>query len=99
MEWNAKFSDSWRTGATFVHDWGFLILLVVVIGHIAKALGEPTCCGRCCVVGAGVVGEGRTAPAGTTRSSTAPPSPPARSGASQGPGAAAPADGAVVEAG
>ena len=41
MQWNAGFSDSWRTGATFVHDWGFLILLVVVIGHIGKALGEP----------------------------------------------------------
>ena len=42
MYWNRPFSDSWRTGATFVHDWGFVALLIVVIGHIAKALAEPT---------------------------------------------------------
>ena len=41
MEWNVHFSDAWRTGATFVHDWGFLILLVVTVGHVGKALGEP----------------------------------------------------------
>ena len=42
MYWNRPFSDSWRTGATFVHDWGFVTLLIVVVGHIAKALVEPT---------------------------------------------------------
>jgi formate dehydrogenase subunit gamma len=41
MYWNRPFSDAWRTGATFVHDWGFLSLLIVVTGHIAKALVEP----------------------------------------------------------
>lgn len=41
MYWNKPFSDAWRTGATFVHDWGFVALLLVVIGHIAKALVEP----------------------------------------------------------
>lgn len=41
MYWNRPFSDDWRTGATFVHDWGFVALLFVVIGHIAKALAEP----------------------------------------------------------
>ncbi len=41
MYWNKPFSNSWRTGATFVHDWGFVTLLIVVVGHIAKALVEP----------------------------------------------------------
>jgi formate dehydrogenase subunit gamma len=41
MYWNRPFSDAWRTGATFVHDWGFVALLIVTIGHIAKALSEP----------------------------------------------------------
>lgn len=42
MYWNKPFSDSWRTGATFVHDWGFVALFVVVVGHIGKAFVEPT---------------------------------------------------------
>jgi len=42
MFWNRPFSDAWRTGATFGHDWGFVTLLVVVVGHIAKAFVEPT---------------------------------------------------------
>jgi formate dehydrogenase subunit gamma len=41
MHWNAGFSDDWRTGATFVHDWAFLALGVLVIGHVGKAFGEP----------------------------------------------------------
>jgi formate dehydrogenase subunit gamma len=41
MYWNRPFSDTWRTGATFVHDWGFVTLLFVVLGHIGKALAEP----------------------------------------------------------
>ncbi len=36
------FADSWRTGATFVHDWMYLALAVVIIGHVAKALSDPT---------------------------------------------------------
>ena len=42
MRWFKPFPLSWRTGATFVHDWVFLALLVVVIGHIGKALADPT---------------------------------------------------------
>ena len=41
MNWNEPFSDSWRTGATFVHDWTYLALVVLVVGHIAKAFQEP----------------------------------------------------------
>lgn len=41
MHWNKPFSDDWRTGATFVHDWSYLALLVLVIGHIGRSLREP----------------------------------------------------------
>jgi formate dehydrogenase subunit gamma len=41
MRWFGPFPVPWRTGATFVHDWLALTLLVVVVGHIAKALAEP----------------------------------------------------------
>jgi formate dehydrogenase gamma subunit len=41
MRWFKPFPLSWRTGATFVHDWIFLILFVVVIGHIGKAFADP----------------------------------------------------------
>jgi formate dehydrogenase subunit gamma len=41
MRWFDPFPLAWRTGATFVHDWIALLLLVVVIGHIVKALAEP----------------------------------------------------------
>lgn len=34
-------SDSWRTGATFVHDWTFIAVVVVVIGHITIATRDP----------------------------------------------------------
>ena len=47
MRWFDPFPLAWRTGATFVHDWLALTLLVVVIGHIGKALAEPVSpCGR-----------------------------------------------------
>ena len=32
---------SWRTGATFVHDWMFLALAVTITGHILFALNDP----------------------------------------------------------
>lgn len=32
---------AWRTGATFVHDWLALILLVVLLGHIWLARRDP----------------------------------------------------------
>ena len=41
MRWFDPFPLAWRTGATFVHDWIALALLVVVVGHIGKALAEP----------------------------------------------------------
>ena len=41
MRWFDPFPLAWRTGATFVHDWLALTLLVVTIGHIGKALAEP----------------------------------------------------------
>jgi formate dehydrogenase subunit gamma len=37
MRWYEPFSDSWRTGATFVHDSTWLVLMVVVAGHILIA--------------------------------------------------------------
>lgn len=41
MFWHDPFPDSWRTGATFVHDWAYIGLAVAVIGHVIKAIGEP----------------------------------------------------------
>jgi len=41
MRWPNSFRDSWRTGATFVHDWTFLALVAVIVGHIAFALSDP----------------------------------------------------------
>ena len=34
-------SLSWRTGATFVHDWAALAVGLLVIGHIYRALHDP----------------------------------------------------------
>ncbi|MFJ9418055.1 cytochrome b/b6 domain-containing protein [Streptomyces sp. NPDC101227] len=31
----------WRTGATFVHDWLALAVIVVVAGHVWMAFGDP----------------------------------------------------------
>ena len=41
MNWNRPFPDSWRTGATFVHDWVYLFLLVLTAGHILEAARQP----------------------------------------------------------
>ncbi len=41
MRWFKPFPDSWRTGATFVHDWFALTLFVVIAGHILLALNDP----------------------------------------------------------
>lgn len=41
MRWFEPFPDWIRTGATFVHDWTYLVLSVAVAGHIVKALAEP----------------------------------------------------------
>jgi formate dehydrogenase subunit gamma len=40
MRWYEPFSDSWRQGATFVHDWFAIGLLFAIIGHIALALRD-----------------------------------------------------------
>jgi len=41
MRWFDPFPLAWRTGATFVHDWFALVLLILILGHIGKALTEP----------------------------------------------------------
>jgi formate dehydrogenase subunit gamma len=40
MRWYEPFSDSWRQGATFVHDWFAIGLLFSIIGHVAFALRD-----------------------------------------------------------
>ncbi|MFC6883960.1 MULTISPECIES: cytochrome b/b6 domain-containing protein [Actinomadura] len=32
--------DRWRTGATFVHDWLFIAIVVVTVGHLWEALRD-----------------------------------------------------------
>jgi formate dehydrogenase subunit gamma len=41
MRWFEPFSDSWRQGATFVHDWFAIGLLVAITGHILLAFRDP----------------------------------------------------------
>ena len=41
MRWFAPFPDSWRTGATFVHDWTAFGVLVAVVAHVVLALRDP----------------------------------------------------------
>lgn len=41
MRWYRPWPLSWRTGATFVHDWLALGVGVVVIGHVGMALRDP----------------------------------------------------------
>jgi formate dehydrogenase subunit gamma len=40
MHWFSLFPVDWRTGATFVHDWAGIAIVVMVIGHIWIALGD-----------------------------------------------------------
>jgi formate dehydrogenase subunit gamma len=42
MQWASVLNvrDSWRTGATFTHDVIFVVLCVVIAGHILFALGD-----------------------------------------------------------
>jgi formate dehydrogenase subunit gamma len=42
MFFSSRFPDSLRTGATFVHDWLALAVLVVVCGHIYMAFNDAT---------------------------------------------------------
>jgi formate dehydrogenase subunit gamma len=41
MRWYEPFPLSWRTGATFVHDWTAIATWLVVAGHIVFALSRP----------------------------------------------------------
>lgn len=41
MKWFESFPLSWRTGATFVHDWVALGVWIAVIGHIVFAMRDP----------------------------------------------------------
>lgn len=41
LRFNAPFSNSWRTGATFVHDWFAFGVWLAVAGHIWFALRDP----------------------------------------------------------
>jgi len=40
LHWFGYVPLSWRAGATFVHNWLAVVLVVVIIGHIAKALSD-----------------------------------------------------------
>src|SRR5205823_2580134 len=41
MRWFKPFPLSWRTGATFVHDTVFLVLVVAITGHVFLAVRDP----------------------------------------------------------
>jgi formate dehydrogenase subunit gamma len=40
MRWFHPFPDNIRQGATFVHDWTFIVLIFVIVGHIMFALAD-----------------------------------------------------------
>lgn len=40
MTFPDPWGDRWRTGATFVHDWLFLVVVVVTAGHLWEALRD-----------------------------------------------------------
>jgi formate dehydrogenase subunit gamma len=41
LRWYVPFPLSWRAGATFVHNWVSVLLVVLILGHIAMALANP----------------------------------------------------------
>jgi formate dehydrogenase gamma subunit len=41
MRWYHPWPLPWRTGATFVHDWLALSIVVVVAGHVWMAVNDP----------------------------------------------------------
>jgi formate dehydrogenase subunit gamma len=41
MRWYHPWPLSWRTGATFVHDWLAISIGIVIIGHVGMALRDP----------------------------------------------------------
>jgi formate dehydrogenase gamma subunit len=40
LRWYVPFPLSWRAGATFVHNWLALILVLLILGHITLALAD-----------------------------------------------------------
>ena len=40
MRWFRPFPLTWRTGATFVHDWTAFGLFIVITGHVVKAVSD-----------------------------------------------------------
>lgn len=40
LHWYVPFPLSWRAGATFVHNWLALTLVIVIVGHITLALAD-----------------------------------------------------------
>lgn len=41
LKFPSSFDDDIRTGATFVHDWVFFAIMLLIAGHIFKALVDP----------------------------------------------------------
>jgi formate dehydrogenase subunit gamma len=41
MRWPQSFAVSWRTGATFVHDWVAIGLFFAITGHVMFAFSDP----------------------------------------------------------
>ena len=41
MKWYEPWPLSWRTGATFVHDWLAILAVIAILGHIGYALRDP----------------------------------------------------------
>jgi formate dehydrogenase subunit gamma len=41
LRWGNFLAVSWRTGATFVHDWFALAVIIVALGHILFAVTHP----------------------------------------------------------
>jgi formate dehydrogenase gamma subunit len=40
MRWPQSFPLAWRTGATFVHDWIYVVLFVTITGHVLMAFND-----------------------------------------------------------
>ena len=41
LRWGNFVAVSWRTGATFVHDWAAVLIAVLVTGHVVFAVTHP----------------------------------------------------------
>jgi formate dehydrogenase subunit gamma len=41
MRWSPPFPNDWASGATLVHDTIYLVLTVLVLGHVSMALSRP----------------------------------------------------------